>query len=77
MAIGVLRGEPLAYVWLLAISYPCEGCGQPVVGDACIPLRYLTGDDPYALSAEETAHIWHQRCAQRAGADLDSLDDDD
>jgi len=77
MAIGVLRGEPLAYVWLLAIRYPCEGCGKPVIGDACIPRRYLTGEDPCTLSAAEATHIWHQGCAQRAGADLDSLDDND
>jgi hypothetical protein len=75
MAIGLLRDEQITYAWLLAVPSPCAGCGKPIIGHACIPRRHLTGGDSYTLSVEEVAHLWHQGCAQRAGADLDSLND--
>jgi hypothetical protein len=74
MVLKRLQGETVAYTWLLSQPYLCEGCGEPVVGHACIPTRYLTGDNPCQLTIDEAAHIWHTVCAWRAGADLSNLD---
>jgi hypothetical protein len=74
-----LLGVPVTKAW--APDPPdgrCVGCQKPLGTDVVIPDAH-TDEDAGTFTADELAHAWHPRCAERAGARLreDPADADD